>query len=156
MTMWAKQNQYKTKHEELIELGLIAAICFFLGFVFFFDYEQEPEIFSEPSMNEFEQYPLQAWQTTDITGGDAIKVRYRVDRDNTRLYMINQKGKKVHMTPLSFDPYTDGRERIETYVWKLYRTEWTSKIAPGEYQIIVGTDYDKDPTRNLNIEIDIE
>ena len=70
--------------------------------------------------------------------------------------MINQKGKKVHMTPLSFDPKTDGRERIETNVWKLYRTEWTSKIAPGEYQIIVGTDYDKDPTRNLNIEIDIE
>ena len=47
-------------------------------------------------------------------------------------------------------------KRIETYVWKLYRTEWTSKIPPGEYQIMVGTDYDKDPTRNLNIEIDIQ
>jgi hypothetical protein len=155
MTMWANQNQHRTKTEEIVEMCLIGAICFILGFVFFYDYEDEPEVFSEPSVNEFEQYPLQAWQTTDITGGDAIKVKYRVDRENTRLYMRNQQGKMVHMTPLSFDPYQD-KERIETYVWKLYRTEWTSKIPPGEYQIMVGTDYDKDPTRNLNIEIDIQ
>ena len=105
----------------------LKTIRFILGFVFFYDYEDEPEVFSEPSVNEFEQYPLQAWQTTDITGGDAVKVKYKVDRENTRLYMRNQQGKVVHMTPLSFDPYQD-KERIETYVWKLYRTEWTSKI----------------------------
>ena len=68
--------------------------------------------------------------------------------------MVNSQGKRVHASPLSLDPYKN-KERIETYVWKLYRTEWSSKIPPGEYQIIVGTDYDKSPTRNLNIEIDI-
>tara|TARA_Y100001938_G_C8033220_1_gene401861 strand:+ start:688 stop:1158 length:471 start_codon:yes stop_codon:yes gene_type:complete len=156
MTMWAKQNQYRTKTEELIELFLIGATCFVLGFVFFYDYEDEPSLITEPSVNEFEQYPLQAWPVQDVTGGDAIKIKYRVDRDNTCLYMRNSQGKLVHKTPLSLDPFNDGRERIETYVWKLYRTEWTSKIPPGEYQIIVGTTYDKDPTRNLNIEIDIE
>ena len=46
-------------------------------------------------------------------------------------------------------------DRVETYVWKLYRTEWTDKISPGEYLIIVGTDYDKAASRNLNLKIDI-
>ena len=156
MTMWANQNQYKTRTEELIEVFLVGAICFVLGFAFFFDYgEGEPEIDSEPSMEIFNQYPLQAWQSTDINGGDCVKIRYRVQKENTRLYMINSKGKLVHRAPLSIDPYKDGRDRIETYVWKLYRTEWSSQIPSGEYQIIVGTDYDRGPTRNLNIEIDI-
>tara|TARA_Y100001937_G_C7037734_1_gene293151 strand:- start:83 stop:532 length:450 start_codon:yes stop_codon:yes gene_type:complete len=146
---------YKTQNEELLELILIGAICFVLGFAFFYDYgDGEPNTKSEPSMDVFEQYPLQAWQTTDVTGGDCIKIRYRVQKDNTRLYMINSKGKLVHQQPLSLDRYKD-RDRVETYVWKLYRTEWSSQIAPGEYQIIVGTDYDRSPTRNLNIEIDI-
>ena len=157
MTLWAEQNKYKTKNEELIEIGLIIAICFVLGFVFFYDNDTivEPDISSEPSMEIFNQYPLQAWQTTDINNGDCIKVRYRVQKENTRLYMINTKGKIVHKQPISIDPYKDDRDRIETYVWKLYRTEWSSQIPPGEYQIIVGTDYDNSPTRNLNIEIDV-
>ena len=154
MTMWAKQNNYKTQSEELLEMILIALICFVLGFVFFYDYDEPSVVSSEPKMDTFNQYPLQAWQTTDINGGDCVKVRYKVQKENTRLYMINSQGKKVHASPLSLDPYRD-KERIETYVWKLYRTEWSSKIPPGEYQIIVGTDYDKSPTRNLNIEIDI-
>jgi hypothetical protein len=156
MTLWAKQNQYKTKNEELIEVGLIAAICFVLGFAFFYDNDDsEPNLNSEPAIDLFNQYPLQAWQTTDVTGGDCVKIRYRVQKENTRLYMINSKGKLVHRAPLSIDPYKDGRDRIETYVWKLYRTEWSSQIPSGEYQIIVGTDYDKRATNNLNIEIDI-
>ena len=112
MTMWAEQNKYKTKNEELLELGLIGAICFVLGFVFFYDNDTivEPDIDSEPSMEIFNQYPLQAWQTTDINNGDCIKVRYRVQKENTRLYMINTKGKIVHKQPISFDPYKDGRD----------------------------------------------
>ena len=140
----------------LSELLLIAAICFTLGFVVFFNGDDEPHsVTTEPSMEDFEWFPLQAWQTTDISGGDAVKIRYRVEKENTRLYMINSKGKIVHQQPISFDPFRDGRDRIETYVWKLYRTEWTSQIAPGEYMIIVGTDYDKSPTRHYHIELDI-
>ena len=140
----------------LSELLLIAAICFTLGFVVFFNGYDEPHSgTTEPNMEDFEWFPLQAWQTTDISGGDAVKIRYRVEKENTRLYMINSKGKIVHQQPISFDPFRDGRDRIETYVWKLYRTEWTSQIAPGEYMIIVGTDYDKSPTRHYHIEIDI-
>jgi len=156
MTMWANQNQYKTKNEELIEVFLIGAICFVLGFAFFFDYEEgEPVIDSEPSMEIFNQYPLQVWQSVDVNNGDCIKVRYRVSKENTRLYMRNTDGKLVHQQPISLDPYRDGRDRIETYTWKLYRTEWSSQIPPGEYQIIVGTDYSKQAANNLNVIIDI-
>jgi|TARA_Y100000114_G_C11740000_1_gene318386 hypothetical protein len=140
-----------------IELILISAICFTLGFVIFFRGSDEPQsVISEPSMEDFDFFPLQAWQTTDKDGGEAIKIKYKVEDENTRLYMINTKGKVVHKQPISLDPFRDGRERIETYVWKLYRTEWTAQIAPGEYQIIVGTDYDKSTTRNYHMEIDVQ
>jgi len=148
---------YKSQNEEIIEIVLIGAICFVLGFVIFFrSGDDEPVLrTSEPTMEDFDYFPLQAWQTTDINGGDAVKIRYRVEKENTRLYMYNAKGKMVHKQPLSFDPFKDGRDRIETYVWKLYRTEWTPQIAPGEYVIIVGTDYDRSQTRHYHMEIDI-
>ena len=140
-----------------IELILISAICFTLGFVVFFKGgDSEPFLKSnQPSMEDFDEFPLQAWQTTDISGGDAVKIRYRVEKKNTRLFMYNSKAKLVHQQPISFNPFRDGRDRIETYVWKLYRTEWTSQVPPGEYMIIVGTDYDKSPTRHYHMEIDI-
>ena len=88
------------------------------------------------------------WVIFDLDGTLAdIEIR--------RKMAINSKGKMVHQQPISYDPFRDGRDRIETYVWKLYRTEWTSQIPPGEYMIIVGTDYDKSPTRNYHIEVDI-
>tara|TARA_R100000008_G_scaffold35670_1_gene20264 strand:- start:309 stop:791 length:483 start_codon:yes stop_codon:yes gene_type:complete len=148
-------NNTPPKDNTLLELLIISLICFCLGFAFFINPKSEPQIESEPSMETFEQYPLQAWQSVDVNNGECVKVRYRVQKENTRLYMINSKGKLVHQTPLSLDPYKN-KDRIETYVWKLYRTEWSSQIPPGEYQIIVGTDYDRSPTRNLNIEIDIQ
>ena len=54
-------------------------------------------------------------------------------------YMFNENGKLVHMTPLSLDPFKDGRRRVETYTWRLYRTEWSSDVTPGTYTIVVGT-----------------
>ena len=42
--------------------------------------------------------------------------------------MFDENGKLVHQTPLALDRFRDGRERTETYVWKLYRTEWTSDM----------------------------
>ena len=144
-----------TQDNTLLELVLITLICFCLGFALFYNPKSESPNETEPSIEEFYRYPLQAWQTTDVHGGDCVKIKYKIQKENTRLYMYNSQGKIVHMSPISLDPFKDGRERIETYVWKLYRTEWTSQTAPGEYQIVVGTDYDRKPFRNLNIEIDI-
>ena len=135
--------------ENKIELGLITAIIVVVGFILF-----SPDVdnnTSEPVMENFYDYPLQAWIDKD-KGGDVVKVRYLVDRMKTKLYMIDKYGVIVHKQPISLSPYGDGRERIETYVWKLYRTEWTDRIGAGEYGIVVGTDYDH---RGKSIEIDI-
>jgi len=106
-----------------------------------------------PSMENFYDHPLITWPGYDINGYPCIKVKYLVNRKNTRLYMLDEKGHMVHKTPLSFSPLPDGRERIETYVWKLHRTEWTPEIFPGTYTIVVGTDYDR---RGLTEEVIIE
>ena len=142
--------------DDSLELILLGLIMVTLGFVYF--KSDEPiKVQKEPSIEEFDDYPLQVWQTTDLKGGDAVKIRYRVDRKNTRLIMINADGKRVHQQPISLSPYRDGRDRVETYVWKLYRTEWTDKISPGEYLVVVGTDYDKRGSYpNLTAEIDIK
>ena len=135
--------------ENKIELGLTAAIIIVVGFILF-----QPKVVQEdikPTMESFYDFPLQAWMDTD-KGGDVVKVRYLVDRMKTKLYMVDKYGKIVHKQPISLSPYGDGRERIETYVWKLYRTEWTDRIGAGEYAIIAGTDYDH---RGTTIEIDI-
>ena len=135
--------------ENKIELGLTAAIIIVVGFILF-----QPKVVQEdikPTMESFYDFPLQAWMDTD-KGGDVVKVRYLVDRMKTKLYMVDKYGKIVHKQPISLSPYADGRERIETYVWKLYRTEWTDRIGAGEYAIIAGTDYDQ---RGTTIEIDI-
>jgi hypothetical protein len=138
-----------SKSVNTIELGLTAAIMIVVGFVLF-----QPDITyidDKPTMKTFYDFPLQAWLDTD-RGGDVVKVRYLVDRTKTKLYMFDKYGKIVHKQPISLSPYGDGRERIETYVWKLYRTEWTDRIGAGEYGIVVGTDFDH---RGISIEIDI-
>ena len=148
--MWKSKSDTET----YLELALISAICFVLGFILYYD-GPETQSQNEQQVENFDEYPLTAWQTLDRKGGECVKVKYRVQKDNTRLYMYNSNGKKVHQQPISLSPHKDGRDRVETYVWKLYRTEWTDKIPPGEYLIIVGTDYDKSQSRNLTIEIDI-
>ena len=135
--------------ESKLELGLTIAIIVVVGFILLSPNVEDKV--SEPEMESFYDFPLQAWMDTD-KGGDVVKVRYLVDRMKTKLYMVDKYGVIVHKQPISLSPYGDGRERIETYVWKLYRTEWTDRIGAGEYAIVVGTDYDK---RGKSIEIDI-
>jgi hypothetical protein len=137
--------------EEKLEYGLITAIVVVLGFVFFKE-DDLPIQVERPSHAEFLIYPVDAWQTTDKQGGECVKIRYLVENDKTKLYMVDRNNKVVHSQPISLNPNKDGRERIETYVWRLYRTEWTDRIAPGQYQIIVGTIYEK---RGLGLEINI-
>ena len=105
-----------------------------------------------PSMEDFDEVPIVAWRAYDRKGGPCVKIRYKVQRDKTRLYMFDVNGKLVHQTPLALDRFRDGRERTETYVWKPYRTEWTSDIQAGYYTIVVGTDHDK---RGLGTEIEV-
>ena len=66
--------------------------------------------------------------------------------------MFNRNGKIVHKQPLALSPHKNDRDRVETYVWKLYRTEWTDNISPGKYQIVVGTEHQK---TGISIEIEI-
>jgi hypothetical protein len=137
--------------EEKLEYGLITAIVVVLGFVFFKE-DDLPIQVERPSHAEFLIYPVDAWQTTDKQGGECVKIRYLVENDKTKLYMVDRNNKVVHSQPITLSPYKDGRERIETYVWRLYRTEWTDRIGPGQYQIIVGTLHEK---KGLGLEIEI-
>ena len=140
--------------DDILELTIGGLIMVTLGFVFFRDSEPT-KVQKEPTIDDFYEFPLQAWQTTDLQGGDCMKIRYMVTKPNTRLIMINSEGVRVHMQPISLSP-RNREDRIEVYVWKLYRTEWTDKISPGEYLVIVGTDHDRRPSKsNLSIQVDI-
>jgi len=136
--------------DDVLELVLFGLIMVTLGFVFFRS-DEPSKVQKEPGIDSFYDFPLQAWQTTDLQGGDCIKIRYMVTKPNTRLIMKSADGIRVHMQPISLSP-RNGEDRIETYVWKLYRTEWTDRIGAGEYGIVVGTDFDH---RGTSIEIDI-
>ena len=134
--------------EYLLYIGI--ALC--IGYVVFAPSKDTIPKVTPPSMLEFDEHPIVAWTAYDRKGGPCVKIRYKVQRDNTRLYMFDDNGKLVHQTPLALDRFKDGRERTETYVWKLYRTEWTSNIDPGYYTIVVGTEYDK---RGIGTEIEV-
>ena len=108
--------------EYLLYIGI--ALC--IGYVIFPSNEDETPKVKPPSMEEFDDHPI--------------------------VYMFDFNGKLIHQTPLALDRFKDGRERTETYVWKLYRTEWTSDIDPGYYTIVVGTEYDK---RGIGTEIEV-
>ncbi len=136
----------------LKELGLVLGILFFVGYVFFGPDPDAIPTVKAPSMEEFDDHPIVAWSAFDRTGGVCVKVRYKIQRNKTKLYMFDSLGTLVHQTPLQLSPYKDGRERVETYVWKLYRTEWSDYIEPGLYSIVVGTQYDR---RGIGTEVEV-
>ena len=88
-----------------------------------------------------------AWKDThekwDGDEDDIVKIKYRVTRSNTKLWIYDtETGKLVHEQSIIRDPWPDGRHRDFTYVWKLYKTERTQYIPPGEYEIRVGGLYE--------------
>ena len=90
----------------------------------------------EPVAEEssFYDFPLDYWfEETDK--GTHVHIRYLITRDDTKLYVYDNKGKAIHVQPFSLDPHDDDRERIFTYVWKLYPGEWHDAVDPGEYTI---------------------
>ena len=134
------------------ETGLICAI----GIVLFFaisdvDIIDRQNVSNVPSEEAFYQYPLVAWQTEN-KDGDIVKIKYLVEEENTKVRVYDSQGKMVHEQPFDLDRHRDGRERIMTYNWKLYKTEWSQDIYPGTYTIVVGTVY-QESGRSIEIEV---
>ena len=132
------------------ETGLICAI----GLVLFITLSdvgiiESKSVSNIPSEEAFYQYPLVAWQSEN-EDGDIVKIKYLVEEDNTKVRVYDSQGKKVHEQPFDLDRHRDGRERIMTYNWKLYKTEWSQNIVPGTYTIIVGTVY-QETGRSIDI-----
>ena len=97
--------------------------------------------------NSFEIFPLMAWKSThkkwDGKEGDIVKIKYRVTRSNTKLWIYDtETNKLVHEQSIIRDPWPDGRYRDFTYVWKLYKTERTQYIPSGDYIIVIGSLYE--------------
>lgn len=139
-------------NDKIKEILLIGGILLCMIYVVLLPDKNETPKVKPPSMEDFDEHPIVAWVAYDRVGGPCVKVRYKIQRDRTRLYMFARNGKLVHQTPLALDRFTDGRVRTETYIWKLYRTEWTSDISPGYYTIVVGTEHDK---RGIGTEIEV-
>ena len=127
-----------------LEKIIIALIFFLLSLTYFTTKEEtvKPEfVINEDAFNIF---PLIAWKDThekwNGEQGDIVKIKYRVTRSNTKLWIYNiETNRLVHEQPLIRDPWPDGRHRDFTYVWKLYKTERTRFIPAGEYEIVVGS-----------------
>ena len=134
------------------ETGLICAI----GLVLFLTISdigniEVGSVSNIPSEEAFYQYPLVAWQAEN-KDGDIVKIKYLVEEENTKVRVYDSQGKKVHEQPFDLDRHRDGRERIMTYNWKLYKTEWSQDIYPGTYTIVVGTVY-QESGRSIEIEV---
>mgnify|MGYP001175022816 CR=1 FL=1 len=122
-----------------LEYGIMFAIFIVLMFLFR-EEKEEVIVYEKPdiSLEEFDSYPLIAWRDRD-NKGDVYKIRYRIERQNTKLWIIDyETGEVVHEQPFDRDPPQDGQYKDFTYTWRLYRTERTIDIYPGTFQIIVG------------------
>ena len=130
-----------------LERTFIVLICLVVSLIYLT--KTEDKVKEEFVINEdsFEIFPLMAWKSThkkwDGKEGDIVKIKYRVTNRNTKLWIYDVKTHRlVHEQPLIRDPWPDGRHRDFTYVWKLYETERSIHIPPGEYEIRIGGLYE--------------
>ena len=83
-----------------------------------------------------------AWFDTeekwDKSIGDVVKIKYRVFDHNSRIWVYDEYGYVVHKQPYDRDPSDDGTPRDFTYSWRLYKSEWSDEIEPGDYTITMG------------------
>lgn len=96
---------------------------------------------------EFNQHPIVAWKTThekwNGKQGDIVKIKYRVVSSDTKLWMYSREtGRLVHEEPLARNPHKDGSPRDLIYVWKLYKSERSNYIPPGDYDIVRGGEFE--------------
>ena len=132
---------------EKLEKIIIGLIFLTLSLTFILSPKDELKQEFKIDKNTFESFPLIAWKTThekwDGAWGDIVKIKYRVTRSNTKLWIYDvETGVLVHEQPIDRDPWSDGRYRDFTYVWKLYKTERTKNIPSGQYEIVVGSRYE--------------
>tara|TARA_R100000152_G_C6760025_1_gene184023 strand:+ start:974 stop:1423 length:450 start_codon:yes stop_codon:yes gene_type:complete len=132
---------------EKIERIIIGLIFLTLSLTFILSPKDELKQEFKIDENSFEIFPLIAWKTThekwDGAWGDIVKIKYRVTRSNTKLWIYDvETGVLVHEQPFDRDPWDDGRHRDFTYIWKLYKTERTKYIPSGQYEIVVGSRYE--------------
>tara|TARA_R100001510_G_C7632298_1_gene190980 strand:- start:187 stop:636 length:450 start_codon:yes stop_codon:yes gene_type:complete len=132
---------------EKIERIIIGLIFLILSLTFILSPKDELKQEFKIDENSFEIFPLIAWKTThekwDGAWGDIVKIKYRVTRSNTKLWIYDvETGVLVHEQPFDRDPWDDGRHRDFTYIWKLYKTERTKYIPSGQYEIVVGGRYE--------------
>ena len=136
-----------------IEYIVACLIVITLSYVF---YPKTPIREIEPETNNyFDEYPIEYWESTD-DGGDIVWVRFRVLQDNTKLWVRDMAGNIVHKTPFSVNPYSEESNKptkIYSYVWKLYKSQRSREILPGDYEIIVGTKINSSNNYYLDIEI---
>ena len=100
---------------------------------------EKEEVIPEPTAEiSFNEHPLKAWRD-----GNFVKIKYRVDRPNQRLWIYNNDtGELVHKQPYDRDPNDDGTSRTFTYLWKTYKTERTIDLPEGTYEIVLGGEYE--------------
>ena len=132
---------------DFLEKVLIVLICIVLSLAYLTKPEEEVKEEFTIDENSFEIFPLMAWKSThkkwDGDEGDIVKIKYRVTRSNTKLWIYDtETNELVHEQSIIRDPWPDGRHRDFTYVWKLYKTERSQYIPPGEYEIRVGGLYE--------------
>ena len=132
---------------DFLEKVLIVLICIVLSLAYLTKPEEEVKEEFTIDENSFEIFPLMAWRSThkkwDGKEGDIVKIKYRVTRSNTKLWIYDtETGKLVHEQSIIRDPWPDGRYRDFTYVWKLYKTERTQYIPSGDYIIVIGSLYE--------------
>ena len=137
-------NKMNTDRLERIIIALI-----FLTLSLTYIFKPVKEVEQEVVINEdsFNIFPLMAWKSThekwDGKEADIVKIKYRVTRSNTKLWIYDtETNNLVHEQSIIRDPWPDGRHRDFTYVWKLYKTERSQYIPPGEYEIRLGGLYE--------------
>tara|TARA_Y100001937_G_C6911580_1_gene237724 strand:+ start:114 stop:554 length:441 start_codon:yes stop_codon:yes gene_type:complete len=143
-----------TIKEYLIILGLI----FSLAYIFWPIPELEETI---PAVS-IDEEPIQVWKETHqkLNGdmGDILKIKYKVEKDKTKLWIMDSNtGRIVHEQPFSISPYPNNynkRNRVYTYIWKLYDGEHGNKyVPPGDYEICVGININSSENYYLEITI---
>ena len=130
-----------------LEYGAVCALMIVLMFIF---RDKTPEVHKikppEISEEEFDSHPLLAWPDVNKKG-NVCKIKYRVTNSNTRLWVYDvETGNLVHKQPYSRDPKQDGSYRDFVYTWKLYKTEWTTQIDSGTYEIVLAGDIEPHST----------
>jgi len=132
---------------KLLEKIVLTLIFIALSFTYL-NYTEKGEVEKEDfefDEESFEDYPLVAWRDTHKKWndeiGDVVKIRYRVKSQNTKIWVIDSNFVVVHEQSLKRDPKPDGTPRDFTWTWKLYKSERTQYIKPGNYTIVVGGMY---------------